>query len=92
MVMEENLWKNFISELDIELSEKGLEAPELESIIDDTQDIRGMLIKISFDSIMFMNHSQTKYYMLQSNQRLTQMGETTLKEVLVKYNKKQNKK
>ena len=88
MLMEKDLCKTFINGLDIELTEKGMIAPIEESIEDEAEEIRGMLLKISFDVIMFMNHNQTKYYMMQSNQRLTQIGETTLKEVLLKYNKK----
>jgi hypothetical protein len=91
--MEEDVWKTFISGLDIDLSEKGAEAPEMESIEDDpTEEIHGMVIKVTFDTIMFMNHKQTKYYMMQTNQRLTQVGESTLKDALLKYNKKPRKK
>jgi hypothetical protein len=92
MLMEKDLWKTFIQGLDIELSEKGMVAPSEESIEDEAEEVRGMLLKVSFDVIMFMNHNQTKYYMMQSNQRLTQVGETTLREALLKYNKKQPRK
>jgi hypothetical protein len=86
--MEENLWKDFISKLDLTLPEKGIDAPDEESIEDEAGEVEGMLIKVSFDVIMFMNHKQTKYYMMQSNQRLTQVGASTLKAALLKYNKR----
>jgi hypothetical protein len=86
--MEEDIWKTFISALDFNLSEKGLVAPDIESIEDDAGSVSGMLLKISFDITIFMNHGQEKYYMIQSNQKLTQLGESTLKDVLIKYNKK----
>ena len=81
-------WGEFISKLDINLSEKGLEAPEEESIEDQEGEIPGMLLKVSFDVIMFMNHKQTKYFMMQSNQRLTQLEQMTLKEAITKFNKR----
>lgn len=86
--MEDSLWKTFISGLEMDLPEKGILAPQQENIEDDTEDINGMLIKVSFDVFMFMNHNQTRYFMMQSNQRLTQVGEMSLKDALVKFNKK----
>jgi len=90
-MVEENLWKTFISGLDIDFPEEGIEAPDQEQMEKD-DDINGMLLKITFDVYMFMNHNQTKYYMMQSNQKLAQMGEMTLKEALLKFNKKLPKK
>lgn len=89
---EENVWKTFISGLKMDLPEKGMLAPTEELIEDDTEDVNGMLLKVSFDVYMFMNHNQTRYFMMQSNQRLTQVGIMSLKDALLKFNKKPRKK
>jgi len=83
-----DLWGEFISKLEIDLPEKGLASPEEESIEDGEGELEGSLVKITFDVILFMNHKQDKYFMMQSNQRLTQMGQITLKDALLKFNKK----
>jgi hypothetical protein len=89
---KENIWKTFISGLEMDLPEKGVLAPIEELIEDDTEDINGMLLKVSFDVYMFMSHNQTRYFMMQSNQRLTQVGVMSLKDALLKFNKKPRKK
>jgi hypothetical protein len=85
----DDMWKAFLSGLDLNLPENGIKPPEAEIIEQaDEGDINGSLIKVSFDIIMFMNHDQSKYFMMNGNQVLTQMGEMTLKEALLKFNKK----
>ena len=85
----EDVWGKFLASLDMTLPEDGISHPQEErEAKDPTEDINGQLIKISFDVIMFLNHDKTKYLMMQGNQRLTQMGEISLKEALIKYNKK----
>jgi hypothetical protein len=85
----EDIWGKFLASLDMSLPEDGIASPQEEVVDkDDEGAINGQLIKISFDVIMFLNHDKTKYLMMQGNQRLTQMGEISLKEALGKYNKK----
>lgn len=90
--MVDNMWKDFINNLVIDLPENGLEAPEIEAIIDNTDELEGTMVKVSFDTFLFMNHSQTKYFMTNSNQRLTQIGKMTLKEAILKYGNKAKRK
>jgi hypothetical protein len=90
--MAENMWRDFINGLDIDFPEKGKEAPDIEAIIDDTDELEGMMVKITFDTYLFMNHSQTKYFMASSNQRMTQIGKMGLKEALLKYGNKTKRK
>lgn len=85
----DDIWRSFLSGLDLNLPENGINPPESESIEQsDDGEIDGSLIKVSFDIVMFMNHDKSKYFMMQGNQTLTQMGEMTLKEALLKFNKK----
>jgi len=90
--MADSLWKDFINGLVIDLPENGQEAPEIEAIIDDTDELEGTMVKVSFDTFLFMNHSQTKYFMTNSNQRMTQIGKMPLKEAILKYGNKAKRK
>ena len=90
--MNDDFFSTFINSLDISLSDKGLNAPELESIEDDTAELNGGVIKVSFDMYFFMNHHQTKYYMLSSNQKMQNLGEMSLKNAILKFNSAAKKK
>ena len=90
--MADSMWKDFINGLDIDLPETGKDAQEIEGIIDDVNELEGTMVKVTFDTFLFMNHSQTKYFMTNSNQRLTQLGRMTLKEAILKYGNKTKRK
>jgi len=92
MVKEENLFKTFIESLDLSLSDKGLDSPELEDITDDTEDVNGSVLKVTFDLHLFMNHRQKRYFMLTSNQKMQDLGQMSLKDAIVKFNSKQQRK
>jgi hypothetical protein len=89
---EEDIFKSFIEGLDLGLSEKGLEPPEIEDITDDTEDLDGSVLKITFDLHLFMNHRQNRYFMLTSNQKMQNLGKMSLKDALIKFNSKQQRK
>jgi len=91
MDIEQDIFLEFIQGLDLNLPTKGLSSPEIENIIDDTKEIEGAVLKISVDLFFFMNHSQSKYYMLSSNQHMQQMGTMPLKDAVLKFNKKTKK-
>lgn len=78
----------FIRNLVIDLPEKGLDAPEVELINDDTEEIDGNVLKITFNLHMFMNHRKDRYFMLTSDQQMQMLGKMTLREALVKFNAK----
>lgn len=90
--MGDDVWRKFIAGLDIELPEKGINAPQEEIIENEADDVNGMLLKVSYDVYMFMNHNQSKYLMMQTNQKLTQIGEISLKDAILKFNKNPKKK
>jgi hypothetical protein len=83
---EEDLFQKFINSLDLGLSEKGLESPDIESINDGTEELNGMVLKVTFDMILFMNHSQSRYFMVSTNQKMQQAGRMSLKEAIAKFN------
>ena len=89
---EEDIFKAFIESLDLGLSDKGLESPELEDITDDTEDVNGSVLKVTFDLHLFMNHRQKRYFMLTSNQKMQDLGYMSLKEAILKFNSKQQRK
>jgi hypothetical protein len=88
---EEDIFKAFIESLDLDLSEKGLDSPELEDIIDDTEEVNGNVLKVTFDLHLFMNHRQKRYFMLTSNQKMQDLGGMSLKDAIVKFNSKQQR-
>jgi hypothetical protein len=91
MDIEQDIFLEFIQGLDLNLPTKGLSSPEIENIIDDTKEIDGSVLKISVDLYFFMNHSQSKYYMLSSNQHMQQLGTMPLKDAVLKFSKKTKK-
>ena len=92
MVTEQDVFLEFIQGLDLNLPTKGLSAPEIENIIDDTKEMDGSVLKISVDLFFFMNHSESKYYMISSNQQMQQLGKMPLKDAVLKFSKKTKKK
>lgn len=89
---EEDIFRTFIDGLEFGLSDKGLESPDLEDIDDDTEDINGSVLKVTFDLHLFMNHRQKRYFMLTSNQKMQDLGSMSLKDAIVKFNSKQQRK
>lgn len=89
---ESDIFEEFINGMSFKLSEKGLPAPEAELIDDDEGAMPGDIIKISFETILFMNHGKVKYFMLTTNQKMTNMGSMSLKDALIKFNSKRNRK
>jgi hypothetical protein len=87
----DDFFSKFIGGLDLSLPENGLDAPDIENVIDDVAEVDGHVLKITFDLFMFMNHTKSKYYMLSSNQRMSDMGEMPLKEAVKKFNRTKRK-
>jgi hypothetical protein len=81
----DELFKDFIEGLDIQLSDKGLEVPELERMSEDN--LPGHVLKFTIETYLFMDHARVKYYMLSNNQKMQDMGEMTLKDTIAKYGK-----
>ena len=81
----------FLKTLDIDLSDKGLAAPELEQI-PESENISGAVLKVSYDLYLFLDHAKPKYYMLTSNQHMRNLGVMSLKDALIKFSKLSNKK
>lgn len=82
-------FEEFINSLSLNLSGKGLEAPELEQLV---VDVEGDVLKISYDLYLFLDHTKPKYYMLTSNQKMQNIGRMSLKDAVAKFNKLLNKK
>lgn len=89
---EDDIFKQFIEGLELGLSDKGLESPDIEAIDDNTDDLDGTVLKVTFDMHLFMNHRQKRYFMLASNQKMQELGTMSLKDAIVKFNSKQNRK
>lgn len=80
--------EEFIRGLTIDLSEKGLIAPEMEHITDDVGELTGSALRVSFEVVLFMDHNAVKYYMVTTGQKMQNLGRMTLKEAMAKYAKK----
>lgn len=89
---EDDLFLEFLKSLDLDLPEKGLESPDIENIDDDTEELEGMVLKITFDLNLFMNHRQSRYFMISSNQKMQQLGKMSLKDAIIKFNGKTQRK
>jgi hypothetical protein len=83
---EGDLFTEFLKGLDIALPLNGLKPPEIEAIDDDTEELDGNVLKITFELNLFMNHRKDRYFMVTSNQKMQHLGSMSLKEAIAKFN------
>lgn len=86
-IENDDFWKNVINSIPQDLSPKGLEAPVMESDKSTFGEAEGHLSKVSFDCFMFLSPETGKYYLVQTNQKYTDIGDMSLNEALrmIKY-------
>lgn len=83
-IEDEEFWRSQINSFQLELSEKGLKAPDIEKIDDGGYDLdmEGMLSEMRVNIYFFVAPDKNKYYMVNRDQRILDHGQMPFGEAL----------